>query len=214
MDGGLPVLKRRASIELGLVLLTAALHFVFQGALHLDGPYIAAAVLFWTGYLVFRAHAPEQARAWGLRRDTLAPSLLANGLVLAIAGPGMVVFGVLRGRGSPPPSSLYFLLALYPVWGLIQQFIICALVGKNLEAILGSRGWAVVVGAILFGAVHLPNWTLVALTAAACAVWMSLFLRWPNLWVHGISHGWLGSLAYIYVLGQDPWEDILKALKI
>ncbi len=65
------------------------------------------------------------------------------------------------------------------------------------------------------GALHLdPNWTLCALTATACAVWMSLFLRWPNLWVHGISHGWLASLAYIYVLGQDPWRDLLQALKI
>src|SRR5262249_37578434 len=151
--------KRQAWLELGLVLLTAVLHFVFQGALHLDGPYIAAAVLFWTGYLLFRVRVPEQAQAWGLRRDTLVPSLFANGLVIALGALGMIGYGALRGRGGPPPSSLYFLLVFYPVWGLIQQFIICALVGKNLEAIFGSRGWAVVVGAILFGAVHLPNWT-------------------------------------------------------
>jgi hypothetical protein len=141
-------------------------------------------------------------------------SLAANGLVLAIGGLAMVGYGILRGRGDTPPSSLYFLLALYPLWGLVQQFIICAVVGKNLESIFGSRSWAVVIAAILFGAVHLPNWTLCGQTAAACAVWISLFLRWPNLWVHGVAHGWLALLACLYVLGDDPWAEVLKALKI
>jgi hypothetical protein len=126
----------------------------------------------------------------------------------------MVGYGLSRGRGGPPLSSLYFLFALYPIWGFIQQLIICAVVGQNLETILGSRAWAVAAGAVLFGTVHLPNWTLSALTAIACAVWMSFFLRWPNLWVHGVSHGWLASLAYLYVLGEDPWTAVLRMLKV
>jgi len=126
----------------------------------------------------------------------------------------MVAYGLSRGRGGPPPSSLYFLFLLYPVWGFIQQFIICAIVGKNLESVFGSRLWAVAIGAVLFGAVHLPNWRLFALTSVACAVWISLFLRWPNIWVHGLSHGWLASLAYIYVLGEDPWAEVWRSIKL
>lgn|GEM_PF-5494433 len=76
------------------------LHFVFQTALHLDAPYIAAAVLFWTGYLVYRLRAPEQARAWGLRSDTFAASLKANGVLLLIGGAAMVGFGLSHGRGA------------------------------------------------------------------------------------------------------------------
>ena len=206
--------KRRAWVELGLVLATAVLHFVFQTALHLDAPYIAAAVVFWTGYLVYRLRTPGQARAWGLRSDTFAASLKANGVLLLVAGAAMVGYGLSRGRGWPPPHSLYLLLALYPVWGLIQQFIICAIVCQNLQTVFGSRIRAVAVGAALFGAVHLPNWTLCALTAIACAIWMSLFLRWPNLWVHGFSHGCLASLAYIYVHGEDPLAAVQQMFNV
>ena len=112
------------------------LHFVFQTALHLDAPYIAAAVLFWTGYLVYRLRAPEQARAWGLRSDTFATSLKANGVLLLIGGAAMVGFGLSHGRG------------------------------------------------------------------------------WPNLWVHGFSHGWLASLAYIYVLGEDPLAAVRQMFNV
>src|SRR5215813_13992680 len=81
-------------------------------------------------------------------------------------------------------------------------------------SVFRSRIRAVAVGAALFGAVHLPNWTLCALTAIACTIWMTLFLRWPNLWVHGLSHGWLASLAYIYVLGEDPLAAVRQMFNV
>jgi hypothetical protein len=37
----------------------------------------------------------------------------------------------------------------------------------------------------------------------------TIFLRWRNVWPLGICHGWLGVLFYFWVLGRDPWLEIL-----
>jgi hypothetical protein len=146
-----------------------------------------------------------------MRTDTLAPSALANGVFLVLAGAGIVAFGVARGRGFPP-AGFFILLALYPLWGFVQQFLLCAIVARDLERVTGRRAAAVALSSLLFGLVHAPDWTLCVLTAGAGLFWTACFLRWPNLWVHGVVHGWLGGLAYWFVLGKDAWGDLVLAL--
>jgi hypothetical protein len=204
-------MRRRAWIGLLLVILTGAAHLVFENVWHLKGPYIAVAGTFWLVYIIRRLRTPGQARAWGMRSDTFRPSIIANALVF-IAGSGtMIAYGISQGR-SIPSVGFFYLLALYPIWGFIQQFLLCSLVGQNLQAITGRALVSVLAGTVLFGIVHAPDWTLVGLTAVAGVFWISFHLRWPNLWVQGIAHGWLGAVAYFYVLGRDPWIELLQSL--
>jgi hypothetical protein len=196
--------------ELLLVLATGGLHLLAEhfGA---KGPFIAGATVVWAVWVACKIRVPGQATAWGMRTDTLAPSASANGALLVLASAGMVAFGVAHGRGSPP-GGFFILLALYPVWGLVQQFLLCAIVARDLERVTGSRAAAVAIGAFLFGLVHAPDWVLCGLTAAAGVFWTACFLRWPNLWVHGVVHGWLGGMAYWFVLGKDAWGDLMTGL--
>jgi hypothetical protein len=203
---------KRAWWELGLVVLTGTAHLVFENLLHAKGPFIAGAGLFWIGYVAWRLRTPGQAAEWGLRGDTLRPSILANAALFAVGAPAMIVFGASQGRAIPSPGFFY-LLGVYPVWGLIQQFLLCALIGRNLRAISGSAKIAAVVATLLFGAVHAPDWTLCALTATAGLAWLAIYFRWPNLWAQGLSHGWLGAVAYFYILGRDPWLELLQSLE-
>lgn len=201
----------RTWLELSLVLATGVAHLIFQEMLGWQGAYIAAAIAFWAVYVAWQLRRPGQARAWGFRADTLAPSLRANGALFAIAAAAMLLYGLLRGRGVPP-ASFFYLLALYPIWGLIQQLLLCALIGQNIFVLSGRRAIAVAIAALLFGAVHLPNAALCALTGAAALAWLPIFFRWPNLWVQAVSHGWLAALAYFYVLDRNPWDDLVKSV--
>jgi len=115
----------------------------------------------------------------------------------------MVAYGSAQGR-LPPPRTFWLILALYPLWGLVQQFLLGALLARNLREFLPPAA-VVPAAALLFGLAHAPDWTLSALAFAAALVWIPIYLWRPNLWVLGISHGMLGALAYYAVLGRDAW---------
>lgn len=203
---------RRAWMEIGLVLLTGAAHLVLENIFQVKAQFIACAGLFWIAYVAWRLREPGRARAWGLRGDTFRSSLAANALFFVVGAAGMVAYGCSQGRALPS-LGFFYLLALYPVWGLIQQFLLCALIGGNLRTVTGSRAAAAGIGAVLFGFVHAPDWILCGLTGAAGVAWLALYFRWPNLWAQGWGHGWLGAVAYFYVLGRDPWVELMQSLR-
>jgi membrane protease YdiL (CAAX protease family) len=62
--------------------------------------------------------------------------------------------------------------------------------------------------AALFSAVHAPDWPLMGLTLGSGALWAWLYGRVPNLPAVSLSHGILGSLAFVWGLGRDPVVDL------
>jgi len=185
-------------------VFTSALHFVFENHFDAKAAFIAVAAPPWVAYVLWRAwQTPGQLRAWGFRADTLKPSAigsLAAGLPVLAA---MAVYGFAAGH-LPPPWSFWVILAIYPAWGLVQQFLLNAILASNLRALLPA--WATIpLAAVLFGLAHAPDWALVSLTAAAGLTWVPIYLWRPNLWMMGLAHGILGAVAYYAVLGRDAW---------
>jgi hypothetical protein len=203
----------RPRLDLALVLVTGIGHYVFRHLLGLAAPFIALVVAFWVPYVALRLRTPGQADAWGLRRANLAPALRETLAFMAVAGALMVAYGVLARGAGVPSAGFFALLALYPLFGLVQQLLVCAVGGTALEALTGRRAVAIAIGAAIFGVIHAPDLRLVALTTAAGAVWMTCFFRWRNLWPLGLAHGWLGAIAYFYVLGRDPWVELRASLE-
>jgi membrane protease YdiL (CAAX protease family) len=108
-------------------------------------------------------------------------------------------------------AHLVPLLLLYPLWGLVQQFLVQALVAANLVRVrgaLGSRTAVVSVCAVLFGVVHLPDLALAVATFVLGVAFTVIYLRHRNLWPLGLYHGWLGAIAYFWVLARDPWQEV------
>jgi hypothetical protein len=203
--------KKRAMLEVAAVVATGLLHLVFENLLHLKSVFIAAAFIGWGAYLLRSAwREPARWRAWGFRRDTLSGAALWAGAVGVPAAAAMIVYG-LRAGHLPPPPSFWLILALYPVWGLLQQFLLNSLLASNLRTLLPA-GAVVPLAAALFAIAHAPDPTLMALTFLAGCLWVPLFLRHPNLWVFGTWHGILGALAYYAVLGRDPVAFLLKGI--
>lgn len=192
--------RRRARLEGGAVVAVAGLNFIAEAA-GMKGPLVALAAAGWLAYLLARLRRdPGLWRAWGFRRDTLGPALRAASLVGAAALVFIVPFGFWRGQ-FPPPPSFWAVVALYPLWGLAQQFLLNALLARNLRPFLGDRA-TILAAAALFSLAHAPDWPLMGLTFAIGLPWVWIYLRHPNLWVLGFWHGLLGTAAWYGVLGR------------
>jgi hypothetical protein len=200
--------RRRSILEIAAVVATGATFLVFENVLHRKLEFLVPCTLLWAGYLLWRIRAePDELKRWGLRSDNLREAVRASIPVFVLAVAGLTALRLYRGwRGLPPTALL--VMAAYPVWGLIQQFLVQGLVTINLARLGLPRTPAVAISALLFGSVHLPDVKLSLLCVGAGAVWAVLFLRIPNLIPLALAHAWLGALTYYWVLERDPWREL------
>jgi uncharacterized protein len=201
-------IDRRSLGELAAVLLTGLAHVVVETAFHAKGYFIAAALAGWGAYLIGAAWRDRGIlRAWGLRVDNLARASVWPAVIFLIGAGLLAIAGAYRGTLGWN-AHLPLILAIYPVWGIAQQFMLQAMVVRNLRGRLGSAAATTAVAALLFGAVHLPDLVLSAATLLLGIVFVPLFLRYRNVLPLGVVHGWLGALAYYWLLGRDPYLEL------
>jgi hypothetical protein len=199
---------RRSKLEIAAVILTGATFLVFENVLHLKLPFLITCTLLWSIYLVRRILQDRTVLAdWGLRRDTLRPAALLCLGFFAVAAGTFACYRLWKGW-LPLPATALVVLALYPIWGFIQQFVVQALVTKNLDRLGVNKALIVPIAAVLFGLAHLPDWPLVGLCFVAGLAWSATFLWRPNLIPIAITHAWLGTLTYYWILERDPWGEM------
>ena len=205
---GRPPLTQRQLIEMGAVALTGLGHLVFA-VNDASAYFIPLAVGGWGGYVGYRALTePEFLRDAGFTGRALGPAFRGASLVAGAATAGMLAVGAVQGTLRLDADVLP-LLVLYPAWGLTQQFLVQGLITRPLAG-AGVSPWAVTpVSAATFGAVHVPNWELTAATTVLGAAWAGLYQRHGNLWPLGLYHGVLGAEFYVWVLGRNPWQELL-----
>jgi membrane protease YdiL (CAAX protease family) len=201
------------------VVLTGIGQLVIAAHLGLHGPFIAGASVLWLTYVLLRTRGnPDLWRKWGFAKAGFATSIRLAALPFAVGITFSVGFGLLAGTAELN-WHIVPLLALYPLWGLVQQFLILALVCGNLVAMgktmaKGSvpEGIAVLVTAILFASVHSPNLPLMAATFLMGMVTASVYLKSNNIWFAGLFHGWFATVFYYFALGTDPWPRLVEII--
>jgi membrane protease YdiL (CAAX protease family) len=136
---------------------------------------------------------------WGFSWPALSPGLwrafaVTLPAVLLILGAGAAV-GTLHDRRD-------FLGSLAPLvlWGAAQQWVLQTVVLREAQR-ASSRTKGILIAALLFGAVHLPNPFLAPVTAGAALVWCWLYDRHPNIIPLALSHG-LATLAIRYAFDE------------
>ena len=161
----------------------------------------AAVVIILTGWHDLRSGD------WGFSWRALGPGLwralaVTLAAALLIVGAGAMV-GTLHDRRD-------FLGSLAPLvlWGGAQQWVLQTVVLREAQR-ASSRSKGIVIAAVLFGAVHLPNPLLTPVTGAAALIWCSLYDRHSNIIPLALSHG-LGTLALRYAFD----EAIIGRLRI
>jgi membrane protease YdiL (CAAX protease family) len=194
--------------EILAVFATALLFQLFANLLGYKILYLVVATSGWLVYVVLRIRRDRSVLAdWGLRRDTLAEGTRRTLVVLLIGVALITLWRLVRGW-VPLPLDAIGVFALYPIWSLIQEFVVQALLVANFKKLgLGDRP-TIVAGGILFSLAHFPDPELIALTLLPGFLWAWLFLKTRSLLPISLCHAWLGTLAFYWILERDPWSKI------
>lgn len=200
-------------IELALIGILAALQPIvewFFGMKSAAQYNILAVVIIgmYLGIVIWKTRGAVF-RAWGLRTDNFASSLVPYGIFTVIASAVIWIQGAYIGNNSLP-GSFWYVLLLYPLWGIAQQFALQNLVVRNLSSLIPSITARALLVTLLFGIVHLPSIPLFFEAGIAGFFFVMLYHRFPNLYAIGIAHGVVGALVFHLILGQNQWEVLLK----
>ena len=202
------------SFEIIAALLTGVSKLVFVDLLDAKFWFILIALIFWVAYILFNfINEKHRFRDWGFRIDGFKSTFRILAIPAIIVLVGSVVYGILSDK-IIIHWHIIPIIILYPIWGVIQQFIVLSLFGNNLleMSVVKSRIFAIsLVTAFLFGIIHYPSWPLVAATFGLALVYFRIFIKEKNLWALGLFHGWLGAIFYFFVLGRDPWLEIFQS---
>lgn len=217
-------LRRRVALELGTIAVATALYL----SLVPERPFgvDAALALLALGAVAWSA-GETRVRVWGPAPGPKAERLARSAHrmaaltlpVVALFATWSIARGVLGDRGwaaavaGLAPPTLVATLPLYAVWALAQQALFQFYLLGRLRALLPAMPPLVLVVAngVLFGAVHLPDWGLAVLTAAAGAVWSDCYRRHRVLLPVALSHAALGVTYYYWVLDTDLLLAWLRA---
>lgn len=104
--------------------------------------------------------------------------------------------------------TLRWRFPLVPFWALFQQYVLQGFINRRAQIIFG-KGWrSVLLVALIFAAVHLPNPLLFALTLLGGLIWAAVYQKQPNLYALAISHT-LTSVAVAVCL-PSQWTNGLR----
>ncbi len=196
-------------LEVAAVAATGGLHLVFQ-SLGAKGLFIVLVSVSWIGYITWRVRQDSSLWVkWGFQMKNLSSAFFWPTVIFVVGVSLMAWYGLANGRVLWQGHVLLLLL-LYPLWGILQQFLVQALGVANLMTLFPRQGWVVAmpVGIVLFSSIHFPNGLLMIATGLMAGFFIPCYLRGRNLWPLGLYHGWLGTFFYLWVLGKDPWIDV------
>lgn len=209
-----PAFSRRAGWEIVAVIGTGILNILPREVFVPQIVFIAMVVVGWGVYVGRRIHADRTLIVkWGFRRYGLRETFIATSIVALIGLFGMAGIGWALHGGLTLHWHMLPLLFLYPIWGLIQQFLVQGLVVANLARLpkpIGSAWVITPIAAVLFGIVHVPETEIVLGTFLLGAAFTPIYLKWRNLWPLGLFHGVLGVFVYFWIVGVNPLHEIVK----
>ena len=199
--------------EITAVAITVLLKFILMDWLNWRVFYLSGAMLFWVSYIVVQLKTDREiVTLWGLRNQNLSKTVLFLAPFVLITIAASLIYNTLHGE---QPFSWQFIMIciLYPFWGMIQQFILLALVLRNLleiSQLKRNRYIAILLVATAFSLVHFPDFFLMVLTFFMELVFIMAYFRSRNLWAIGTAHGWIATFVLYFVLHRNLWSELFS----
>jgi uncharacterized protein len=199
------------SFEIVAVITTGLLKYILMDWLNIRSVYIGAACIFWTVYIYKRyKRNNEVLQQWGFRKQFFAQTFLFITPFSIILTAAIIWYGI-SNHAVFLNWHIIPIFIFYPAWGIIQQFLMLALVAGNLKSISYIRLntiQIIILTSGIFGLVHYPHLPLIVFTFFMELVFLVAYFKWRNLWPLGLYHGWVASLLLFFVLGRDLWNEL------
>jgi membrane protease YdiL (CAAX protease family) len=165
---------------------------------------LAIPIVFALGLMIF-SHSVygETPHEIGFRLDNflssakllLLPTLVAVALIILVSVPSL-------------GGSWRWRLLLFPLWALFQQYALHGFFNRRAQLAFGAGWKSVVVVALIFGVVHLPNPLLFVFTFVSGMVWAIVYQRQPNLFALALSHA-IASITAALLL-PSAWTNSFR----
>ncbi len=119
---------------------------------------------------------------------------------VAILAGSLLALGAALGSTRPvTPGQAAAGIAAYTLWGLVQQYLLNGYFVNRLAEFSGKSAFVPLAAALLFSAVHLPNWFLMGVTLAGGYVCARVYLRFHSLYALALAHGAVGFTLFLVV---------------
>ncbi len=137
-------------------------------------------------------------------RMLVIPTIVAGALILSLAW-------FIRGRefGLAPFRPRFLTV---PLWALFQQYALQGFINRRAQLALGAGTRSILLVAVVFSLIHLPNPLLTGLTLIGGLIWAAIYQRVPNLFALALSHT-VVSLLLALSLSSDLFYNLRVGLK-
>lgn len=146
-------------------------------------------LLLAVGFMILSHSAyKESARDLGFRVDNLVRTLRL--LIWPTLVAVIIIFFVGWYITGPPttPRLLRPRLLIVPTWALFQQYALQGFINRRAQVAFGKGIWSIVLVAVMFAVLHLPNPVLSILTLLGGFIWAAVYQREANLFALAASH--------------------------